>query len=97
MKIKDRVRQAVETAQMDEVLTKDIDKLIALAYYIGRESATIEVSDKYNKLIAQQNERADKCRYYKMAKSIIGDKEYIYNSDYRGDMTSMFGDDETEL
>lgn len=97
MKIKDRVKQAVENAQMDEELTKDIDKLIAMAYYIGQEEAARHVADKYTKLIAEQNKRADECRYHVMAHSIVGDVKYIYDTNYRGEMTSTFGDDETEL
>lgn len=71
-------------------------KLIAIAYYIGRESATREVSDQYKKLIAGQRERANQSRYYNLAKTIIGD-DYIYFSDYAGDMTETFGIDSTAL
>ena len=69
------------------------EKLIIMAYYIGKESATKDVSNKYNKLIKEQRERANKCRYNKMANKIIGNQNYIYSSDYDGGMTTTFGND----
>jgi hypothetical protein len=72
-------------------------KLIAIAYYMGRESATREVSDKYNALIQGQRERAAACRYHRFATAIIGDRDYIYSCDYSGDMTAAFGPDATNL
>lgn len=73
----------------------DPRKLIAIAYYMGREAAARDVSDQYNKLLAQQLQRAADCRYHNMALSIQGDVKYIYCTDYSGDMTSMFGTDQT--
>lgn len=73
----------------------DPRKLIAIAYYMGRESAARDVSDQYNKLLAQQLQRAADCRYHNMALSIQGDVKYIYSTDYSGDMTAMFGTDQT--
>lgn len=74
-----------------------IDKMILMAYYIGRESATKEVSDKYTALIKEQRERAGNCRYHKMANVIIGDKDYIYSCDYAQDMTTTFGSDRSDI
>ena len=75
----------------------DPRKLIAIAYYMGRESATREVSDVYSALLRQQLDRADKCRYRHMAHAVQGDVKYIYHGDYSGDITSMFGADQTDL
>ena len=75
----------------------DTRKLMAIAYYMGRESASRAVSDMYNALLRQQLSRADKCRYRHMAHAIQGDVKYIYHSDYSGDMTAIFGADETNL
>ncbi len=95
MKIKDRVKKAPEAEAGWE---KDsIDKLIAIAYYMGRESATREVSDAYRKRLKDQKERADKCGYHEMARKVLGDTNYIYFPDYAGDISDMFGDDETEF
>lgn len=75
----------------------DIEKLIALAYYIGREEATRSVADAYTAHIAEQHKRALASRYYRMAYEVVGPQEYIYMSDYSGIMTETFGADETEL
>lgn len=75
----------------------DARKLVAIAYYMGRESATKEISDKYNALIKSMRRRAKNCRYKNMAQEVIGDTSYIYSPDYAGDMTSMFGKDPTKL
>lgn len=37
------------------------------------------------------------CRYSKMANAIIGDQDYIYSGDYRGEMTSIFGGDMADI
>lgn len=75
----------------------DFRKLVAIAYYMGIETATKNVSDRYNKHIAKQHERADACRYYKMAKGIVGPETYLYDPNYRAEMTEMFGNDTTSL
>lgn len=61
MKAKDKIKQIVNNRDTD--MSEDSDtweKLITIAYWMGRESATKETSDKYAKLIAMQNERAKK-------------------------------------
>lgn len=73
-----------------------LNKLIALAYEIGRESATKEVSDDYTALITSMRERANACRYPHMANTIIG-KAHLYHYAYAGDTTETFGSDETNL
>ncbi len=94
MTIIERVKTALKTGNYEK---DSLDKLISMAYYIGRESATKEVSDLYNDLIADQNKRADECRYNIMAHKVVGDHRYIYRSDYAGDMTASFGSDETDF
>ena len=73
------------------------NKLIYIAYYIGREAAARELADSYNALIAEMRQRAAECRYHRMANEIRGDKNYIYSPDYAGDMTATFGSDATEF
>ena len=73
-----------------------LNKLIALAYEIGRESATKEVSDDYTTLITSMRERANACRYPHMANAIIG-KAHLYHYAYAGDITETFGSDETNF
>lgn len=94
MTVIERIRKAVDNLNCEE---DSLDKLIALAYYIGREEATREVSDKYNVVLSKQRERADNCRYHNLAHQIIGSVRYIHTGDYSQDMKTMFGSDETEL
>lgn len=96
MTILERIHKAVDSnaAYKD---TDCVDKLIALAYQIGRESATKEVSDDYRALIAKMRERANNCRYHKMANDIIGERNYLHHYAYAGDVTECFGSDETKL
>ena len=74
-----------------------IEKMILMAYYIGRESAIKEVDKKYTELIKEQRKRAENCRYHKMANEIIGDKNYIFFCDYSQDMTTTFGRDRSDI
>lgn len=96
MTAKERIMQIVNNLHTD-MESDTMEKLICMAYWIGRESATRETSDKYKALISAQNERAEKSRYKHFAKSIIGDQKYIYCSDYAGEITSTFGNDITNL
>ena len=70
-----------------------IEKMIYMAYWIGREEATRSVSDMYNAHLAEQRKRADACRYHHLANEIIGPERYLYSCDYAMDMTDMFGND----
>lgn len=94
MTIIERIKKAVDNLDCE---TDNIDKLIALAYYIGREDATREISDQYNAVLAEQRERADNSRYHKLAHEIIGDIRYIYSGDYAKAMKATFGSDKTKL
>lgn len=91
------------TERVDEILKKNIDmdvdsfeKLVLMAYYIGLERGATEVLDKHNKLAEKQRETAEKCRYHKMAQNIVGDT-FIYDTNFRKDMTKTFGGDQTEF
>lgn len=94
MTVLERVNECKDCRELEK---DSIDKLICLAYYIGREQATRELSDKYRKLLKEQRKRAKECRYHNMAAEIIGDTTYIYSPDYAMDMTAIFGSDETEV
>lgn len=94
MTIIERVKECVKNLECEK---DSIEKVIALAYYIGREEATREVSDSYKKLIQEQRKRAVECRYKHMAEKVIGDQNYIYYSDYDGAMTGLFGSDDTKI
>lgn len=93
--VRNRIKEAIYNSEDKEDDT--IDKLLALAYYMGREEATRETSDKYNAVLEAQRKRAEACRYYKMAAAIIGDVKAVYSPDYAGEMSLTFGDDVTEL
>lgn len=98
MTIYDRVQQLVNGDRKVDMETDSLDKLICMAYWIGREEATRATSDAYAAHMAAQTERAKTCRYHRMALDILQNgKGYIYMSDYRKDMTASFGSDETEF
>lgn len=92
--IKTRINQALHL-QLDG--TDSIDKIIAIAYYMGAEAAVKQHSDKVNAVFRAQKERAEVCRYHKLAMQIQGDVDYVYDSHHAGDITATFGDDETDL
>lgn len=94
MTLINRVKYACDNCDME---VDSVDKLIAFAYYMGREEATRYVSDKYSAHIAQQRERAKSCRYWRMAEDVIGPERYLYAADYAQEMTGLFGSDETQL
>lgn len=93
--VRDRIKEAVYADK--DMESDNLNKLLALAYYMGREEATRETSDKYNAVLEAQRKRAEACRYYKMAAAIIGNFKAVYSPDYAGEMSLTFGDDVTEL
>ena len=104
MKIIDRVRSIVATGWDDQkVGVQDnqhpatIEKMILMAYEIGREDATKDVSDQYTAMLSEIRDRADKCRYYRMAGQVVGDQKYIQTTDYAGRVTEMFGGDPADI
>ena len=95
MKIKDRVQNAVNGGY--DMETDNIDKLIVMAYYIGKEEVAKDLCDKYAIVRSIQNERARQSRYHNMAQKILGPTERLYSADYSQTMTSVFGNDETQF
>ena len=95
MTIIERIKKATKTGFSPDA--DSMDKLIMLAYYFGREEATKEVSDEYVRKLQAIKYRAEKSRYHKMARKIVGDCSYIYFPDYAQDMLGTFGSDETTL
>ena len=95
MKIKDRVKNTVKGKY--DMETDNIDKLIVMAYYIGREDAAKDLCDKYTMVRSNQKEQARKSRYHNMAQRILGPVEHLYSTDYNQTMTDVFGDDETRF
>lgn len=93
--VRTRVKEAIGNCK--DMEGDSLDKLLAVAYYMGREEATREVSDKYNAHLTAQHERAEACRYYKMAAAIVGPEKFLYCPDYAGEMSATFGNDPTEL
>ena len=89
MTITDYIR---ETALKFDI-RDDIRMMITYAYYIGREDACREVSDAYTAKLAEIKQRADACRYYRMAQAAAGDTSYIYFSDYSGEIGLDLGCD----
>lgn len=73
--------------------TDSVEKLVYIAYMMGREKADREVSDLYRNHLAEQRKRAEACRYNHMAEKVIGAETYLYTPDYAGEITAEFGGD----
>ena len=98
MTIIERVKSVVHSdVDLCSTGTASIEKMIAMAYWMGREEAARQVSDMYSKHIAEQRERAEKCRYRHMAEAVVGNERFLYCSDYAGDMTGTFGSDPADI
>ncbi|MFH1081502.1 MAG: hypothetical protein V1766_14805 [Pseudomonadota bacterium] len=97
MKMKEIIEKAVNDWDRGE-----INQLIRVAYFLGRESATQAICNAHNARIAAMRKRANECRYHNMAHAIIdsinGDgrkiDDVIYSPDYAGDFGGEFGNDE---
>lgn len=86
MKASDRIRQALN--KKIDLETGDLDTLLYLAWWMGYEAATKDVSDRYSQILRDQHARAARCRYRNMAESVIGFKgSYIYLWDYSQPVT----------
>lgn len=97
MKVKDRIYKAITQHELSYE-NDTFDKLIAIAYYYGAETATKQICDEHNKRAKEAIDRAEKVRYWKQAINIMGDlARPIYDPSYAQDMTITFGDDETNL
>ena len=62
------------------------EKLMWLAYWMGREEGTKLTADAYNERISEAEARALNCRYYRMASEVLGHLR-PYSPDYSGDVT----------
>jgi len=94
MTAKERVLKALENSEFE---VDNIDKIIALAYYIGKEQGVKEVCDSAKAIFTEQQKRAAGSRYHNFAMAIQGNINYIYHPDYAGDMTAEFGSDRTVI
>ena len=74
---------------------ENLKKLVAMAYYMGRESASREICDEHNTRIAKARDKAKGLRYHIMANGVLDAMggDMIYSPDYAGDMTDSFGRD----
>lgn len=94
MTIRDRVMSCVHANADFE--GDSLEKLIAMAYWIGREEAVVEVSDIYGEHLHAQTERARASRFHAFAERILDNGPgYIYHPDYSKEMSAAFGGDET--
>ena len=99
MTIKERINAIINTEHdwnPDGEVQATAEKMIAMAYYIGRNHMAESLCEYYNALIDAQRERANACRYSKMANSIIGEHNHLNASDFSGsarEMVSKFGND----
>lgn len=99
MTVIERVNSIVngQTDLSGEHKTASIEKMIYLAYYMGKEEATRKVSDDYRNLIAEMRKRASECRYKHFANKVIGELDFIYEPEYSKDVTDVFGNDKADI
>lgn len=78
-----------------------IEKLVYMAYYLGRDHESKYMIKKHNYIIECMYKRAQKSRYYKMVSRIIGQPGYTYFNFIENlrahSIVSHFGNDETAL
>lgn len=92
----ERVKQALSNYNFDDENGNGVNELIAYAYFLGRCEKSKELCDKTHSIFERQRNRAEKCRYHKMANDIIGKQTFIYDGDYDQWIT-MFSHDKTEV
>jgi len=100
MTINERIKSIIanpEDIDMSYEQAASAEKMIYIAYWIGREAAAREVSDAYNRHLSAQHERAAQCRYNRMAAAVVGPESYIYSADYSQEMTATFGGDPADI
>jgi hypothetical protein len=91
---RERIKIAISTDDGDPE-QDTMGALLRVAYYMGRESQAKEAGDKIAAHLAAQHERAEGCRYWRMAKTVVGEAKIIYLPDYAGDYAGEFGGDLT--
>jgi len=92
--VKSRILTALESRDME---SDNLEKIITLAYYMGREHVAKEVCDSARKIFSEQKKRALELRYHKLGLTVQGNIDIIYHPDYAGDIISLFGNDKTKL
>lgn len=92
----ERVKQALANYDFDDETGNGVDELIAYAYFLGKCEKSKELCDKIRALLEEQHNRANECRYHKMANDIIGKQTFIYDGDY-DQWINMFAHDKTEI
>lgn len=98
MTCKERIKNIIDTVEMgNSSEPASTEKLVALAYYMGCEETAKQICNEHHEFVMKQRYRASNCRYHKLANKIIGDKNNIYNGNYDGAMTSIFGSDLADI
>ena len=69
------IERIAECKKCTDFNADTVEKLIALAYYIGREEATREISDKYNAVFKDQKVRANNYLSEKRIVAILSEKK----------------------
>lgn len=86
MRAIDRILLGIKNPELGQ---DSVNRLIYLAYMLGREEATKEVSDKYSAILKSQHKRAEQCRYHQMAEGIIGFRgDHLDFPDYSQDVST---------
>jgi hypothetical protein len=91
--VRETVARIVHEADFEN---DEIGKIIAMAYYIGRESVAKKLCDEHSRRVSKARTKAGRMRYHRMINSVLNAMggDIIYSPDYSGDMTATFGSDE---
>lgn len=94
MTIKQRIRKCLKSWDGE---TDTIEKIVAVAYYMGREDAAREICNKAENIFREQMKRAMQCRYRNTAIKVQGNVRIIYSPDYSCTVGDTFGEDDTNI
>ncbi len=94
MTIKQRIKQCIKSWDGE---VDSIEKLVAVAYYMGKEHAARKLCNEAQDIFAEQIKRAKQCRYWRTAMNVQGNIHMIFSPNYGGDVSGIFGDDDTDF
>ena len=92
----ERVKKALESYNFDDENGNGVNELIAYAYFLGKCEKSKELCDKAHSIFGEQHNRANSCRYHKLAEDVVGRQTILYDGDY-DQWIGMFSQDKTEV
>lgn len=89
----ERVERALQESTQEPGEPEYINRLILMAYQLGKTRAAREVCDQHSAQLRTAREKARALRYHAMAEAILPSSDLIYHPDYSGDYVETFGGD----